>query len=391
MKLKKFTAGVLACALVAGAAAGCTIGGDESWCAKTSSTTLPAGAYIYELYNAYSEAQSKTTEADMKKAKIDSKDAMTWVNERAKVLTNELFLLDDKMKSMKLSFTSEENTQIKQTADNAWAQQFSNILADKNVSETSFKTAYADYTYKLRKVFQGTYDKGGTKAVSESDLQSYFEKNYSDMDYTYVPLEKQTPSSSAASSAAASSSTSSASTAMTDAEKAALKKELDTYLAQVQSGKLTVKEASAAYAKAHGATDNYQNVTEDLSSTTASSSLPADMIKAVKEMKNGETRLLEVSSYYYVLVTKNDIIKKTTSYLKDSDNRFKLLYAQKGEEFLKDIEAEAKAYKGVTWNNDVLKKFTADLFYTVPSSSTASKTASAAASSAASSTASSKK
>lgn len=389
MKLKKFTAGVLACALFVGGAAGCIAGNDESWCAKTSSTTLPAGVYIYELYNAYSEAQTKTTESDMKKAKIDNKDAMTWIADRAKQLTNEVFLLDDKMSASKLSLTSKEKTEAKQTADNAWTQQYSSVLADKNVAESSFQIAYAENTYKLRKVFQSIYDTNGSKAVPESELKSYFEKNYSDIDYTYVPLEKQSTSSSSSSSG-----TSSESTAMTDKEKAAVKKELDTYLTQVQSGKLTVKEASAAYAKIHSTTDNYQNVTENLSSSTATSSLPSDMIEAVQAMKNGETRLLEVSSYYYVLVTKNDITKKTSSYLKDSDNRFKLLYAQKGDAFMKELETEAKSYKGVTWNEELLKKYTAELFYTAPSSSAVASaavdtTSSAAASSAASSAAAS--
>ncbi len=364
MKLKRFTAGVLACALLIGGAAGCTVGGDNSWCAKTSSTTLPAGVYIYELYSAYNEAQSKTTgTSDMKKAKIDNQAAMTWVNNRAKVLTNELFLLNDKMKAMKLSFSSTENAGIKQMADNAWAQQFSSALKGKNVSEDSFKIAYAEYTYQLRKVLQGIYDTGGSKAIPESEMKAYFEKHYSDVDFTYVPLTK------GGSSSAANGTSSAAGTAMTAQEKATLKKELEGYLSQIQSGKMTVQAASAAYAKAHGATDNYQNVTEDMNASTVTSSMPPDLIQAIKSMKAGESRLLEVSSYYYVLVTKNDITKKTASFLKNQDDRFKLLYAQKGDQFLKDLETEAKSYKGVDWNERVTRKFTSDLFYTAPSSS----------------------
>ncbi|ARP49437.1 hypothetical protein B6259_00150 [Ruminococcaceae bacterium CPB6] len=398
MKLKRFTAGVLACALVVGAAAGCTIGKDESWCAKTANLTLPSGVYIYELYNAYSEAQSKTTTADMKKAKIDNKDAMTWVNDRAKQLTNELFVLNDKMKQMKLSLTSSENSAVEQAAQNAWAQQFSSTLADKHVSESSFQTAYAEYIYQLRKVFMGTYDAGGSKAIPTSTQKDYFEKHYSDIEYMFVPLEKPASSassgavSSAASAAAGSAAaTSSGTTAMTASEKAALKKELDGYLSQIRGGKTTLKAASTSFANAHGTSDTYQAMTGDMDSSTVASSLPTDMISAVKGMKAGETRLLEASSSYYVLITKNDIKEKADSFLKNGDNRLQLLYALKGETFLQDIENEAKSYKGATWNDAVTKKFTADLYYTAPSSTASAASAAAPVSSAAvSSTASSK-
>ena len=192
MKLKKFTAAVLACAVAAGVAAGCTLGSDTSWCAKNANLTLPGGVYIFDLYSAYSEGQSKTSTADMKKAKIENKDAMTWVTERAKVLTNELFVLNDDMKKYNLSFTTDETTAIKQAADSAWSQQFSSALSSKDVSSTSFRTAYAQFIYEERKVFQAIYDKGGSKAISESELQSNFEKNYTDLDFTYVTIKEST-------------------------------------------------------------------------------------------------------------------------------------------------------------------------------------------------------
>ena len=368
MKLKKFVAAAVSCAVVAGAIAGCTIGGDTSWCAKSSNTTMPTGVYIYELYQAYTEASSKADSSDLKNAKVENEAAFTWIANRAKELTNELFVLDDKMKEKNLSFTSDEQDTIKQTAANAWVQQYKSLLESKGVAQSSFQKAYAERSYALQKVFSATYDHGGEKAVPEADMRKYFEAHYADFAYTSVNLTKTDSDGN--------------STAMSDSEKAAVKKELDGYLGQIQAGKTTVKDASAAYAKAHNTDDAYQEATQDLDSEMASYYLPSDMITAIKGMKNGETRLLEISGTYYVLVTKNDITKKTDSFLKDDSNRTSLLYEQYGDEFTKSIEDEAKKYNKATWNDKVLQKYTADLFYEKPSStsSTGPVTASSSAS-----------
>lgn len=367
MKLKKFMAGMVACAVAAGTIAGCTVGGDTSWCAKAGGATMPTGVYTYALYQAYTEAQSKADADDMKAAKIDGKDAFSWVADRAKEQVNELFVLADKMKEKNLSFTAEEKEKIKQTSDNAWIQQYKALLEDKDVAQASFQKAYAERSYMLQKVFDAIYDNGGEKAVSEDEMKKYFEAHYADFAYTSVSLSKTGDDGTSA--------------AMSDDEKAAVKKELDGYLSQIQAGKTTVKDASAAYAKAHELDDAYQSATQNLDGEMASYYLPGDLIKAVKEMKNGETRLLEISGTYYVLVTKNDVTKKTDSFLKDASSRSSMLYEEYGEEFTKSIEEEAKKYDKAQWNDAALKKYTAELFYEKPSS--VSSTAPASVSSAA--------
>ena len=96
-KRKAWLAGLLACAVAASSLAGCTIGRDTSWVAKTETTTVPTGAYIYELYQAYSEARGQADNDDMKKAKIDDTDAFTWIENRAKQSITELVILEEDM------------------------------------------------------------------------------------------------------------------------------------------------------------------------------------------------------------------------------------------------------------------------------------------------------
>ena len=369
-KRKAWLAGLLACAVAASSLAGCTIGRDTSWVAKTETTTVPTGAYIYELYQAYSEARGQADNDDMKKAKIDDTDAFTWIENRAKQSITELVILEEDMQEKGLSFTSEEQDEIKQAADNAWIQQYRSVFDGMDIEESSFELAYAQRQYMIMKVFSSIYDNGGEKAVSEDDMRAYFEEHYADFDYTSVSLTTTDEDGN--------------STEMNDEQKAEVKSELDGYLSQIQAGTTTVKDASAAYAAAHDVTDNYQEATQDLDSAMATYYLPSDLISAIKEMQNGETRLLEISGTYYVLVTKNDITQKTDEYLSDQDNRTSLLYEQYGDEFTQSLEDEAASYEGIEWNDASLSRFTPELFYTEPvssqpaSSSTASETSSAA-------------
>lgn len=385
MKTRKLVAGALAAAMVAGSLAGCYIGGDTSWCAKVGDKSLPAGVYIYELYSAYSEAQQKANSSDMKAAEVDGKDAFQWITERAKALTCQNFLLDDKMKALKLSFTDAEKKEIEQLSGSAWSQ-MSSVLEPKHVAPSSFKIAYAESAYKQQKVFKAIYGKGGEKEISEAEQRKYFEEKYTDYAYMYVPLTKEVSSTA---SVASGSSAASGPIAMTAAEKAAVKKEMDAYLHDINAGKKTVSQVATEYASKHGGDSSLQELTEIMDdSNSTSSMLPQELTDAVKQMKAGESRLLEVSSTNYVLVSKYDIKKKTDAFLKDEDKRFQVLFGLKGTAFTDELTKEAKAYKGVTWNDKTLSENTPELFYEAPVSSAAASGAASTASGA-SSTASS--
>ena len=96
-----FMAGAMAVSL-----AGCA---DDSWSAKDDTQTLAAGVYIYNLYSAYQEAQSRVMmeslssgtssgSTDFYSQQIDGKNVTQWMQDKAVLKTKETLYLDAKNK-----------------------------------------------------------------------------------------------------------------------------------------------------------------------------------------------------------------------------------------------------------------------------------------------------
>ena len=345
-KIRKSAAVLLAASLLLGMSA---CAANKSWAAKDDSLTVPIGSYIYDLYAAYGGASSKAT--DTTKAvldqKIEGKDATAWIREKALSSVKSLFVVDRKMKELKLSLTEEESAAAKKNLDGAWSQ-YQSTLEGYGIAKTSFALAYSDYYAKYEKVFFATYGKGGAKAVSDDELKGFFEKNYSDFSYIAFPLYK-------------SDSNGNASAAFTDDEKKKAKQEIDGYASKVREGSMTLQQAADAYNKAESGSASVQNLTVNL--TANNEGYPDDMVKLIEGMKAGETKAGEISGgYLYMLAVKNDITKKTEEQMKTEDGRKSLLSDCKGQEFSDAITKEADAVTGVTLNEKALDSYSPSMF-----------------------------
>lgn len=351
------------------AAAGCST--DKSWAMKTDTLTAPIGTYIYYLYSAYQSASSSVTDSSkpVLDQKIDNQDAKTWIKSKALDYTKELFVIDDKMKELKLTLTADETKNVSDTTDTQW-NQYSATLEKYGVSKNSFNTAYADYAAKYQKIFEATYGKGGTKAVSDADLKAYFEKNYTDISYVVAPLYKADASGSYA--------------ALTEAEKAAIKKEFEGYAADITAGKKTMQQAANDYKTSSKQTsDQLYTATVVIDSDT---SFPTEFKAAADAMKPGQVKALELaSSGVYVLISKNDITKKTTEQFSSDSGRNAVLSQMKSKDFSTEIQDAAKAYSKATVNQKAIDSYDPSMFVTASSSAAATPAASSAAASSASS------
>lgn len=364
---QKLVALMMALAVMVSTAACST---DKSWALKNDSFTAPIGTYIYYLYYSYQDADSKKPDASkpVLGQKIDGKDAEAYIKEKALNYTKMLFVINDKMKELGLTLSADDNKTIQSTTDSQW-QQASTTLEKYGVSKNSFQMVYADYSIKNQKIFNALYGKNGKKAVSDADLKAYFEKNFTDFNYIYTPMYTTK--------------TDGTSVAKTDAEKAALKKELDGYAADIKAGKKTMQQAADAFKTSSKQTTDQLH--SDTAALDSSSSYPAEMVTLLKAMKPGEVKTAEISGTYMILA-KNDIAKKTADELGQEAKRNSLLAQCKGEEYSADMEKLAAAYTNVTVNQAALDSYKPSMFYT-PSSAPAStaSTASKAASSAAAS------
>lgn len=363
---KKAAAGLMAAALISGMTACST---DKSWAAKSGSTTVPIGTYVYYLYNAYGSAQNsvKDTTKPVLDQKIDNQDAAAWMRAKALTYTKSILVIDQKMKDLKLNLTDSETKQVSDTADSLWGQ-YSSTLEQFGIAKSSFTLAYPDYYTKYQKVFNAVYGKGGSKAVSDSDLKDFYVKDYTDFSFLACPLYTTN-------------SDGSFKAALSDADKKKKEQEFDKDVSQIKAGKMTLQQAADAYQKsAKLKSAPLQNETLNLSTDT---NYPQAFKDVVNGMKPGELKASELKDLsVYVLVSKNDITKQADQKLKDATGRSSLLSDYKGKEFSDEITKEADALKDVTVNDAAVNSYNPSMFVAAASAaSAAAATPSAAASS----------
>ncbi|XOQ47991.1 MAG: Peptidylprolyl isomerase [Eubacteriales bacterium] len=363
--LKKGAALLLAFIMAVGTAA-CT-GTDKSWAMKNSNLTVPIGVYIYNLYSAYQSADALKEDPTkpVLDQKIENKNAEEYIKDKALTYTKMLLVLNDKMKELNLSLTAEETKAISSLTDAQW-EQASSTLEKYGVSKQSFNLAYADFYTKYQKVFTALYGKGGKKEVPESELKSYFEKNYTDFSFIAKSLYNTKSDGGV--------------TPFTDQEKAAVKKQFDAYAAEVSSKKKTMKQIADEYkAASKQSTEQLQEVTENLNTST---SYPADLKTLLDSMKPGDVKAAEISGAF-IVVMKNDITQKTKDELSTESSRDNLLAEMKLEEFSKDLDKAAQSYSNVTLNQAAIDSYKPSMFVTetssaAPAAPAASETSSAA-------------
>ncbi len=363
-RIKKITAALLALVIMAGTTA-CSA--DKSWAAKNNSMTAPIGAYIYYLYAAYQSAESSVTDTSkpVLSQQVDGKNAETWIKDKALDYTKMLFVVNDKMKELNLSLTTDETKSISDNTDSQW-EQGSTTLEKFGISKSSFNLAYSDYYAKYQKVFSATYGKGGKKEVSDADIKAYFEKNYTDFSFIVDPLYTTDASGNAA--------------ALSDADKAKVKAEFDAYVADIKGGKKTMQQAADAFKASSKQTTEQLNT--DTVALDTNTSYPKELITLIQSMKTGEVKAAEISGTY-LIVMKNDITKKTAEKLSTDSGRTSILAQMKGTEYSEDMEKAAQAYKDLTINQKAIDSYKPSMFVT-PTSSAAPAASTPAASAAAS-------
>ncbi|MCI1955407.1 MAG: peptidylprolyl isomerase [Oscillospiraceae bacterium] len=344
---KKIAALVLAAAVCA-SAAGCS-GSDKSWAVKNGTATVPIGSYIYYLYSAYQAADSQKTDSSKSvlDQKIENKDAKTWIREQALTYTKQLLLLDQKMKDRKLTLSAAEQKSMKSMNDSGWSQA-SAQMEKFGVAQPSFEAAYGGAFYKEKKIFDATYGKGGTKAVSDEELRNYYTKNYVDFAFIACPLYTTNAQGEYVATYSA-------------AQKKSAEKPLNDYAAQIKAGKMTVRQAADAYKKVLKSSDDpLHSATVNLATDTT---YPAALKTALKSMKNGEVKTLELSdAQSYLLVVKNDVAKGADAKIKSADERESLLTSYKSDEFTTALQKEVDAMSGVTVNDGAINSYDPKMF-----------------------------
>ena len=195
MKINRIvrSASVLAAAAILVSAAGCA---DTSWSYKTSNKSITNGMWIYSTYSQVSTALSKIqeetgktvdiTDDDFSSKKVEKKKVYDWIQTNAKdkcieALTYEKLVKDNKVKIDENTIKSGEKMY------ESYMGGASDLYDKLGISMKS--AAYLDSTVQTYKdeVFKKLYDKEGTKAVSDDEVQKYFKENYTGIVFKVAP------------------------------------------------------------------------------------------------------------------------------------------------------------------------------------------------------------
>lgn len=354
---KRIAAGAMACATLASTMA--LTGCGTAYALKTDNAEISTGVYRYCLFYAYQNVKYSTqdyTQPILSKD-FDGQTGEELVREMAETYVKPFLVIEDKMKELNLSLDDLTRYNAENSVDSTWSS-YKEMFEPYGITKSDYQYITYDYSAKYSRVFEAIYGEGGEKEVSREDMETYFNKNYSDVQYISISTSNDDG------------------TERTDEELAALKKELKGYATKINNGELTMEEADAAYTDKHTEKTEDEEVTasaaEGEEDTTSNSNLhhsvgiisttknyPEKMVTAVEKLKNGKATFVDASdSGYLILIQKNNIKDAVSDYFDNEDtetkesNIFQILADMKEEEYTAYMNDLAENYdmSKVTWN-----------------------------------------
>lgn len=298
--------------------------------------------YMCALINADSEAKTKINESlseedqsssgsiDYYSKKIDKKDYVEWVEDRAIENLKTIAAYKTLCKENKIELTEEDINNAETYASYYWSTYgYSNYFEPNGVGQSTY-SEYMKDTYYSENYFKHLYGEGGEKAIAADEVKT---KMYDNFVLANVLTGSYTSE-------------------MTDAEKTALKNKFNGYIQDLQNG---TKNFEAIYKE-------YNNITDD---TTKSTTEESDELKpqdeyatvvgaegtayersyfsTVKEMANGQTKVIELEDKSGIILVVKKEISEDEYYLKELDMVSRHLI--KDEEFENTVNDYAKKLK----------------------------------------------
>ena len=357
MKINRIvrSASVLAAAAILVSAAGCA---DTSWSYKTSNKSITNGMWIYSTYSQVSTALSKIqeetgktvdiTDDDFSSKKVEKKKVYDWIQTNAKdkcieALTYEKLVKDNKVKIDENTIKSGEKMY------ESYMGGASDLYDKLGISMKS--AAYLDSTVQTYKdeVFKKLYDKEGTKAVSDDEVQKYFKENYTDYYYIHYSLKTTDDQGN--------------SKDIDDDTKDKVTAAFARYATELNNGSKTPTEIDEEYKKdfSLGADDTVPSTAA--TSKLSDSNMNEDVQKEIKALGDKKADVKTIDDTYYLLY-KGSINEKAKNITDDSTkqdaiSRLNIVHDIKDDEFDKYVEAEKKKLKYDT-NDACISKYSVE-------------------------------
>lgn len=351
MKNLKRILSVLLVALMVFSFAGCHKKGEIA--VKIGDVEFTSAYYMCALVNSDSEAKSivyeglsdeeleSGEEIDYYSKKVEDKDYVEWVEDKAMDYLKEIAAYKTLCKENELDLDEDMKSELDMYADYYW-QSYAAYYEINGVGQQTYKDYMKD-SYYAEIYFEHLYDKDGEKAINSEDVKTKIYDSFVIANMLEASFTSE----------------------MTDEDKTALKEQIDGYAKALEEGTKTFEEVYNEYngveeeeetEEDHEGHDHTSSTSsEDTSSETEEVKEPkdkyasvigdegtgyeSDHYKTVKEMKTGEIKVIEVEDTGYVLVVKQDITADEY-YLESLDMSARHLL--KDDEFEKDIDEYVK-------------------------------------------------
>ena len=335
MKTFKKIAALLLVCLLALSAVGCHKQNEVA--VKVDGFEFTSAYYMCALINANSEAQNKVyetlsaeeqqKEVDFYSKKIDDKNFVTWVEDRALEIIKEIAAYKSLCKKADLKLDDETKANAQSYASYYWQNGYSQFFEPNGVSESTYTNFTVD-SYYASLYFEHLYGKDGKKAIPAEDVKNKIYDNFIIANLIDVSFSEET-----------------------DTEKTAIETKLNGYADKLKNKSITFEQAYKEY---------YEIKDEPKDTTTESNeSKPKDEYATVlgaegtgyehefyadiQKMATGEVKVIKKENNAgFVLVVKQDI-KADSFYLDNLDLTARHLI--KDKEYSDDIAKTVKDLK----------------------------------------------
>ena len=194
-KAKRILSGIIASALVL-SCTGCGIGKSTAYAMTIDGYKVKAGVYIYYQYAALQEAKNlaKKDNSDLdtddekalKKVKIQGKDFLQWVEDKAVANCSEHVAVLKHFDEMELTLSDDDKDSIASYVDNAYENN-PDMFEGNGIGKESLEEVMTS-TYKSQEIFNALYGDDGTEGVKKDDIKKFYEENNARVKYVGLDL-----------------------------------------------------------------------------------------------------------------------------------------------------------------------------------------------------------
>lgn len=288
--------------VVALSAASCSL--TKQYAYQQDDIEVPIGVYIFNMYAAYTEAQSlaqKSESYDSETGKYDGSKsflkieitdedgntavAEDWIKDKAAETTKEDIAINYKFNELGCTLDEAQNEQAKTYYQSYWDQQYAETFEGYGVSFDSF--FWAEYTVNAMKseAFKAEYGTDGPSAVSDEELTKYFKDNFTS--YKYISANLYT--SEATDDETGSGESTTVNVALPEDKVKEYQEDFDSYASTISNGGSFDDVVTEYMEKYSIEEDPRVESVEVIDADTTDETL-----KTIKEMKDGEAKVVEV-------------------------------------------------------------------------------------------------